>query len=284
MNFLKLVLSSLYIIILCQCNLINPEEEFPSYLYIDTISLNTIVATQGSNSHKITDAIVYVKGEFWGIYELPAKILYFGNDSTRIIVQPGIKENGNSFKRVAYPFYTTFIQKVWAAPLHIDTLDISTSYTPSTVFLFNETFDAGNILEAEDNHAPVEIETDPVNVLEGGRCVKMTMDTSFPIGVMRTISTYTLDANSVLDLYLEMNYRSETDMDIYFMGIIGSTVIQTYKVTIPDRDHWNKIYINFTPELLSIRPDQFRISINADHDVENTSTTIWIDNMKMVYQ
>ncbi|HRC92920.1 MAG TPA: hypothetical protein PLQ16_12225, partial [Bacteroidia bacterium] len=45
------------------CNLINPAEPTPAYIQIDTINLTTNLTTQGSASHKIVDAWVYVDNQ-----------------------------------------------------------------------------------------------------------------------------------------------------------------------------------------------------------------------------
>lgn len=90
------------------CKVLDPDEEVPSYLYIKPFEVNVSNPIYGTASDKITDAWVYVDGAFWGIYELPAYIPYFGTDSTRIIIRPGIKQNGISSKRVYYPFYESY--------------------------------------------------------------------------------------------------------------------------------------------------------------------------------
>ena len=46
----------LVISMLSSCNLINPEEQAPSYLELKTFQLSTNYTTQGTNSHKIKDA------------------------------------------------------------------------------------------------------------------------------------------------------------------------------------------------------------------------------------
>ncbi|MCB0638866.1 MAG: hypothetical protein KDC54_19695, partial [Lewinella sp.] len=48
------------------CDLINPEEPIPAYLYVAPFALNTAPNIEGSNSAKITEGWVFVNGEFLG--------------------------------------------------------------------------------------------------------------------------------------------------------------------------------------------------------------------------
>jgi hypothetical protein len=56
------------------CDIINPEEEVPSFIRIDSFSFKTEYATQGFPSFDIPDAHVYVDNKLIGIYELPAQV------------------------------------------------------------------------------------------------------------------------------------------------------------------------------------------------------------------
>ena len=62
-SFYKSGLLSALLVVLFQfsgCEVINPDEEIPSYLYIPKITLNTDYPSQGSNSNGIADGWVYV--------------------------------------------------------------------------------------------------------------------------------------------------------------------------------------------------------------------------------
>lgn len=53
------------------CDVINPTEDIPAYIYIADFQLNTN-PNQGTSSDKITDVWVSLNNDFLGVYPLPA--------------------------------------------------------------------------------------------------------------------------------------------------------------------------------------------------------------------
>ena len=62
---------------LSACEIINPDEKIPGYIYIDSIIVKTNLGYQGSNSQNISDVWINIEDEtenkLLGIYQLPAK-------------------------------------------------------------------------------------------------------------------------------------------------------------------------------------------------------------------
>ncbi|MFN9115368.1 MAG: nucleoside-diphosphate sugar epimerase/dehydratase, partial [Bacteroidota bacterium] len=75
------------------CELINPDEEVPSFLFIDSFSFTTVYATQGLASFDLPDAHVYVDNRFIGIYELPATVPIMASGKVKVSILPGTREN-----------------------------------------------------------------------------------------------------------------------------------------------------------------------------------------------
>ena len=72
------------------CNLINPAEPTPALIQIDNNQSTTNLTTQGSASHKIVDAWVYVDNQALGAYEMPCKFRGLSNRCNTIYIQGGI--------------------------------------------------------------------------------------------------------------------------------------------------------------------------------------------------
>ena len=51
------------------CEIINPEEDIPSYIYVEEIKFTSTNPDQGSSSNKILDAWVYVDDELIGAFD-----------------------------------------------------------------------------------------------------------------------------------------------------------------------------------------------------------------------
>src|SRR5438067_12211826 len=105
---MKFILPCMAIMLFTSCEIINPSEDIPSYLHVESFSVTTNNETQGSNSSKITDVWVTVDGKALGTYELPATLPVLATGSHDVILSPGILINGIAATRTAYPFYTTY--------------------------------------------------------------------------------------------------------------------------------------------------------------------------------
>ncbi|HHS95849.1 MAG TPA: hypothetical protein ENJ45_04600, partial [Phaeodactylibacter sp.] len=86
------------------CNLINPDEKEPAYLHIASYTLSAS-STQGGNTHKVTDAWVYVNGNSLGAYQMPVTLPVLETGEVVLEIFPGIKTNGIAELPEIYPFY-----------------------------------------------------------------------------------------------------------------------------------------------------------------------------------
>ena len=83
------------------CELINPDEQTPSFLKIDSISLAT-TASEGPADHNIVDAWVFNNEQLVGIFELPAIVPILSEGEANIRIRGGIKLNGQVGTRIPY--------------------------------------------------------------------------------------------------------------------------------------------------------------------------------------
>ena len=73
----------------------------PAWIEVDSLSLTTTPA-QGTNSHRFTDAWVYVNSNLVGAFELPARVPILAEGNTNIIIFPGVQLNGLTALRTPY--------------------------------------------------------------------------------------------------------------------------------------------------------------------------------------
>ncbi|MES2398217.1 MAG: hypothetical protein V4549_19535, partial [Bacteroidota bacterium] len=110
-NYKLLFLSIFIVTTFISCELYNPAEPIPAYIRIDKIDLATIPG-QGTDSHKITDAWVYIDEQLIGCFELPATFPVLYEGSHQVKIAPGIKVNGIAATRSPYPFFNPNTQVV----------------------------------------------------------------------------------------------------------------------------------------------------------------------------
>lgn len=278
---------------LSACDIINPEEEVPAYIYIREFDLQTNAPIEGSDSEKITEAWLSIDGEFLGAYSLPARVPLLTTGNREVSLQAGIRDNGISSTPEVYPFYEVYRQDFAPEPLKTDTLRPRTEYTERTVFAFIEDFEQGGPLFQEIRIGTTDNAMRTVEdvVFEGQASGRIRLDTMSPIVELATTARFrNLTANSPF-VYLELNYRSEVPV---VWGLIG------YRNGVPGpgtpllnpgfraRDEWNKIYFNLSPLLANANFDEYQVALQAVLPREEGRFTqpeafIWLDNIKLVH-
>ena len=278
------------------CDIINPAEDIPAYIYVSDFSFTTDAATEGSASEKITDVWVTVgdQNNFLGAYSLPALIPILATGEQEIILSPGIKDNGITATPEIYIFYKEYRQMIDLKPGIIDTIHPSTRYLEQTKFAFIEDFEReGHIFQDDlDGNADSRIIRTTDEVFEGNYSGLIVLDTSaVAIEVATTERFRDLMAIGVF-VYLEVNYKAEAPV---IWGIIGhqegifNEGIPVYDPGFAEKDEWNKIYFNLTQLLIQESTFvEYQISLRSilpfeDGEFTKDQVKIWLDNIKLVH-
>src|SRR5687768_8161045 len=87
---------SCFILFISSCEVINPSEDIPSYIRIDSIS---VIDTTTNNpvfkgSQRVTDAWIFIDGILHGVYELPATFPVLEEGTHKLTIYGGIQVNG----------------------------------------------------------------------------------------------------------------------------------------------------------------------------------------------
>ncbi|MEX0967083.1 MAG: hypothetical protein WD077_07585 [Bacteroidia bacterium] len=263
------------------CETINPAEEIPSYIRIDSVSLETTTG-QGSNSHNITDAWMIAQGKSVGVFELPALFPVLPAGPKEIVVQPGIKENGIANTRVIYPFYQPYQVTLNLDPTDVDTIKPVFKYTSTTQFGFIENFDgvALNFNATNNSQYPLARTGDPAHVFEGDSSLRITFDAGEQLFEMMTTELFNLPRGR--PIFLEMDFKCEAYVTVGIFAESQAQAIQQPLVVLNLTDVWKKIYIE-AGSLISGYNDfySFRIFIGAQSTAGGQSITL--DNIKLLY-
>lgn len=276
------------------CDLINPEEEAPAYLYVTGFELTTDGVLEGSNSHKITDAWLSVDGNFLGVYTLPALIPVLETGEHVITLDAGIKDNGINSTPDIYPFYQSFQVTVDLQANETDTIRPVTAYRNNTKFAFIEPFETTQH-QFRDVRRPAGatgIQISTLDVFEGQSSALIMLDTAKQFVELATLNKYRDLLKTGAYVYLEVNYKSEVPVIFGVVGHldaggIGSTSALFEPGFLP-KDEWNKIYFNITEMIFEGDFDAYQIVFQAFIPSENnkptlTSAKVWLDNIKLVY-
>ncbi len=270
------------------CAKTNPDE-IPSYIKIDTISIN-VNSIQGTASQKIVDSWIYADNELIGGFELPSNPPILKSGSTQLDIFAGIMLNGIKETRVPYPFYQKISKTVnLVRDSAINFGHMKFAYIEGTKFAWQESFEQANL--SIDSTARSE-----VNLV---RTLLPELATAFPYELNKYAAKVLILSDSLVfecashdafklptdgsSVFMELNYKTNNPFTVGLM-INGSLTSQRSVLVINPSSVWNKIYINFTPTLSANNAaSSFRVFFTARKSTKEANAEIYFDNIKLLH-
>lgn len=268
------------------CNIINPSEPVPTYIKIDSVTLQpTLSAIHGSVSHKITDVWVYYERQLLGAYALPATVPVITSGKGQLQIIAGIWDNGLSGTRARYPFYTldtfTFQEQPTQTIHHIPKFTYRTTDTPSIKY-FVESFEQGNSFERALGSDTGVVKTDKASeVFEGTWSGIIPLVNGADYAEVITIPEYNLPPNR--DSYLELNYKSDIPIEIRTKITQNGSTSNLEIINLKAKSDWTKVYLNLTGFGSTFQYGKFKFIIKGSKPTDMNSANIQIDNFKIIY-
>ena len=277
------------------CDLINPEEEIPSYIWIAPFEVQTNGTTQGSASAKITEVWVSVDDAFFGVYPLPAKIPILKTGNSKIKLEAGVKDNGISTTPEIYPFFQALEYNIALKANEIDSIRPKATYRSGIRFAFVENFENSShvfqtlVTGNESNRMSITNE----GAFEGSGSGLIQLSTQYPAVELATRNTYSGLLAKGTAVYLELNYKAEVPLLVgviaYKAGNLNAGGQILYAAGFNASENWNKIYFNLSRVVADSRLDEYQIILkteipkNADGTINRSNAKIWLDNVKLVH-
>ena len=282
-----LVILVLGFFLLSACDIINPKENVPAYIYIPSFTFTTNVA-QGTSSEAITEVYVYANDQNLGTYDLPATVPVIGSGATDIKIYAGIKNNGISSTRIKYPFYKAYETSVNLEPAQTDTLIPQFTYM-SGIYIYEKDFEGGNFLvENSSNDGTFTSTNNTDYVFEGDRSGWGHLDAGQTHLYFRDDQHFTWQSGQTV--FLELNYSCNNSFAVGFLSTKGGNLNKTTALTINPSiagdgltPNWKKIYIDFGYVLQQNAGSSYhQFYIEAIPTNSTQPVNLFIDNMKWV--
>ena len=270
----------LFVLTNSSCNIINPSEQIPAYIHLDSASVNIISAGQGSGSQEISDSWVYLHNQLQGVYEMPVTFPVLNEGTQEVVISAGIIENGVAATRKIYPFFypDTFIVNL--QPKETYTYHPTYKYRAATLFHFIQDFESGNNFEKVGCDTTM-IRLDDSNVFEGGWCGYIKLDSAFVFSECKSSLTYPF-TNNGNPVYLEMNYKCNQTFQVGVYSNTSSASVKFYQWNITTQTGWNKIYLNLTDVLATLAPNNYNILFKVEKDASVETSEVFLDNIKLI--
>ena len=285
----KLTLLILFsIFIFSSCEVINPDEGVPSFIHIDNVTINANTG-QGTDSADIADAWIYIDDQLIGAFQLPATIPILHKGTQHMEVRFGVLLNGISATRTINPFYAYQSQTIDLVPDSIIPLTISSSYNPLTKFVWNslgqEGFEEGGISIDSVAGSSTKIGKTSTENYEGSFSGHIHLDVDHKTYIGQSSNKFELPKQGqavVMEIHCK-NTSNHFAIGMFVEAMDGTITIVNHLVVNPKAD-WKKLYVNFT-ELVSNYPNarNFRVFFTAELESINTTTDIYLDNIKLIH-
>lgn len=274
---------------LSACDIINPEESVPAFLYIEPFTLQTNAATQGSDSEKITEVWVTVNNEFLGAYQLPATVPVLMAGTADLYLEAGIKDNGIGSTPDIYPFYQPYETTVELLPEQTVTVQPTTAYDRNTRFALIEDFESGITVFRDTLLGNSGMSVSTADPFEGSYSGKISLSADDQVIELATIGSFTELTDQSPFVYLEVNYKSDVPVIFGLAGGAGTgdgNVV--YDPGFNPKDTWNKIYFNLSGLLATSPYDSHKLALRAyipteDGQLTLNNATVCLDNIKLVH-
>lgn len=287
--FYKKYILPAYLLILVSfagCEKFEGDQTVPAIIQIDTIGLVTEYDLHGSASHNIVDAWVYVDDQLVGAFELPAKVPVLAEGNHKVVVYAGIKLNGISATRVAYPFYKPIVKENYRlAPDSICIINESTTYYDNTKFSWMEDFESSvSIQETNQSDTVIQRTQNPLKVFEGNWSGLVNLTDGKVLYEGASDISYDLPGAGQ-PVFLEVNYKINNVVTFGLFAQGYTNIRQDAILNLNVTDEWKKIYINYTPAISrNGSAVDYKVFFGSVLSGETTSAELIIDNIKLVHR
>jgi hypothetical protein len=243
-------------------------------------------------SAKITEAWLFLDGDFLGAYSLPATVPLLTEGSHSIRLEPGIRENGISSTPEVYPFYEIFETTVELTTGDTDTLRPTTQYKPNAQFIFVENFERSDhlFLDVKVGAPDTRVNRIQQDAFEGNFSGILSVDIGQPEVLVATSRRFVFPDEVVPTIYLEMNYKSEGLVGFGIIGYDNQSPIDgevLLSAGFRPSEEWNKIYFNLNRIFANRNFLEYQVVFQAAIPQEegtyiSENVRIWLDNIKLI--
>lgn len=277
--------------LLLSCNLINPVEEIPALIKIDTVLVTVNEFDKGSDSHQMTDIWISVGGKTLGVFEMPALIpCLLDTASQWIFIRPGVKMNGMASTRVAYPFFVPYQLNVGqTVDLLLEAGKTSTitptfTYKDECVFAWIEEFEDAGVTFSYASYSDTVFKNQNEIVKDGRFSGVVYLDSINSYFEARSAEDFTLpgDGTSIL---LEFDYLNTVEFEVGTYVIEDEVATWSSLIMVRKSDKWQRIYIDLHSTVAyETEADLFRMGFRAQWDSTGTATqSMLFDNIKLIH-
>ncbi len=273
------------------CNVINPHEQVPTYIHVDSFQFSANPLQTGvTTSHSITTVWAYYNNNLIGTYDLPANIpvITKGDSATgTLILSPGIRVNGQNDNIANYPFYAVDTFTFAAQPGKVLYHNPKTMlYSAAKVYRISNFEGAITGFAAVNSTKPMTIAGDSLafegqysGMIELGAPTGSSVDSSLDSSRLSFSIPYGQSS------FLEFDYKGTLPFYIGFQvneGAVFSSTVR-YLTGVNTSDQWQKFYLFLGDFAAQFQGTSYNLYIKASLPAGNTTGgRVLLDNIQIV--
>jgi hypothetical protein len=274
------------------CRVLDPAEDIPSYIHIDSISLSvTNTNVFGSATSDITDAWIFMDGKLIGAYELPCTVPILAEGPHSFSIRGGVRMNGLSSTRAIYTSWKNWESTVTLVRGEKATVAPVVTYYPAVVIPWHCNFEGVGATFTNDPSAGAKLTRDTfpnIDVYEGqySGIVRINNSDSAIFWGYSSGGGYILPANE--ETWLEFDYKSNVPFTVGIVQANNHINAVPWLVVQPNAE-WTKIYIRLNDPIAeahqvfggantpSVSPYEIYFAANT-----SSNGKIYFDNIKLL--
>lgn len=241
---------------------------------------------QGTSLQQFSEYHVYVNNFFHGAFLAGTRIPILADQPVEVQILPGIRENGISSAPMVYNLVTAWVKQPGLSPGQETLLQPVFTYKPLARFRWLEEFESSShslTLDLDQDSLTVCRQSEKTDTLSGhfGGIILTADHPYILVAQSLPISGIPVDGRPV---YLEMHYRNDIEFRVGLQGSQGGTTpVNQLKVALRPRSAWNKIYINFTPDVQASDLPFYRVIFEAQLPDGMETGHISLDNLRLIH-
>ncbi len=279
--FVLVLLASSY----TSCDLINPEEQIPAFIRVDSFSLATNASTQGNPVHQFTDAWVYNDEKLVGVYELPAVVPVLAEGDANIRIRGGIKLNGQVGSRIPNLFTKDFQAVVELFPDSQVHINPTLTYNNWVNFDWLEDFDGSGVSVTQTSTSQGVVERVSGSEAFDGRSLKLTLNADELFFECKKVGDAIPLPGGGTPVIMEFTYRCNNSFVVGLFSNDQTGTIQTSIMVINPSENWNHIYVNLTDVVSGNASYTGHLPFFGFIKDENVSgqSFVYLDNIRLLH-
>ena len=240
----------------------------------------------GGLYHDFPELYIYIDDVFAGAPGIPIRIPFqTRNQNPKIVVFPGIRENGIFQSPLIYPFLDKYETTVDLSLDNVVRVTPQFTYKNKIKIRLIDPFEGEtsftNILSGDSSFQWQFSHQEKIEGESSGELILSPGQGSIELSTLKKFRKLPQDGSSV---FLELNYKNEIPFTIGLIGYNpGLPPTKNYKLALRPRENWNKIYINFTPEIQLSQLTEYDIILRVEKESPEQESRIYLDNLKFLH-